>query len=100
MSSGDIKQSLRDFWSVFSHYLLVNSTEEPTYLLTRQHLGSYVAFGLASYNTYLLRQKILKNAIAITKSTQPNVVKSASLAVGLLYFMGLSVVWHVPSFFA
>ena len=80
--------------------MFVNSTEEPTYLLTRQHLGSYVAFGVAGYNTFLLKQKILKNAISITKSNHPTVVKVASVGVGLLYFAGLSVMWHVPSVFA
>lgn len=100
MDSSDIKQSLNDFWNVFSHYLLVNSTEEPTYLLTRQHIGSYVAFGLAAYNTYLLRQKVLKNAISLTRSTNPTVVKCASAVVGLFYFGGLAAVWHIPSFFA
>ncbi len=93
-------EKLGDFWRVFRHYLTVNSSEEPTYLLTRQHIGSYLAFGLAGYNTFLLRQKILKNAIALTRSTRPRTVMAASAGVGLLYFLGLTVVWHVPSFFA
>jgi len=80
--------------------MLINSTEEPTYLLTRQHIGSYVAFGIAGYNTFLLKQKIIKNAISITKSINPNVVKTASVGVGLLYFIGLTAVWHIPSLFA
>ena len=85
---------------MFKYYILVNSTEEPTYLLTRQHFGSYVAFGAAGYNTFLLKQKIIKNAVAITKSKNPTVVKSASVGVALLYFVGLSMVWHIPSLFA
>ena len=100
MENHDLKGILRDFKTVFTHYFFINSTEEPTYLMTRQHLGSYVAFALATYNTYLLRQKILKNAISLTKSTQPAVVKLASVGVSLLYFTGLTVMWHIPSFFA
>jgi hypothetical protein len=85
---------------VFKHYLFVNSTEEPTYLMTRQHLGSYAAFGLAGYNTFLLRQRILKNGIALTRSNHPMIVKTASVGISICYFMGLSVVWHIPSLFA
>ena len=96
----EIKDKGRQFWEVFRYYMMVNSTEEPTYLLTRQHLGSYVAFGLAGYNTFLLRQKIIKNAISITRSNNPKVVGVASLGVGLYYFLGLAVVWNIPSFFA
>ena len=90
----------RQFWRIFTHYLLVNSTEEPTYLLTRQHFGSYAASALAGYNTYLLRQKIIKNAISLTKSTRPPVVRAASMIVAGFYFCGLCVMWHIPSFFA
>lgn len=89
-----------DFWSIFKYYLVVNSTEEPTYLLTRQHMGSLIAFGLAGYNTFLLRQKIIKNAIHLTKSNNPQVVAAASALVGGLYYAGLSIVWHIPSFFS
>lgn len=95
-----MKEQAGQFWQVFKHYLLINTTEEPTYLLTRQHFGSYIAFGLAGYNTFLLRQKILKNAIAITKSNNPRIVGVACGIVGLYYYAGLAVVWHVPSFFA
>ena len=68
--------------------------------MTRQHMGSYIAFVAAGYNTFLLKQKILKNAIFITKSNNPTVVKSASVGVALLYFSGLSIMWHIPSIFA
>ncbi len=85
---------------MFRYYLLVNSTEEPTYLLTRQHTGSTIAFGVAAYNTFLLRQKIIKNAIHLTKSNHPRVVIPASILVASFYFAGLSAVWHVPSFFS
>ena len=63
-------------------------------------MGSYIAFVAAGYNTFLLKQKILKNAIFITKSNNPTVVKSASVGVALLYFSGLSIMWHIPSIFA
>jgi hypothetical protein len=55
---------------------------------------------LAGYNTFLLRQKILKNAISVTKSNNPKMVGIASAIVGLYYFVGLVAVWHIPSFFA
>lgn len=96
----DIWTNIKDFWEIFRYYLFVNSTEEPTYLLTRQHMGSTAALGIAGYNTFLLRQKIIKNAIHLTKSNNPNVVAAASAVVSLFYFSGLAVVWHVPSFFA
>jgi hypothetical protein len=88
------------FADIFRHYMLLNSSEEPTYLLTRQHLGSYAAFALAAYNTFLLRQRVLKNAIALTRSTQPVVVQTAAVGVGLCYLVGLSAMWHIPSLFA
>jgi hypothetical protein len=62
-------------------------------------MGSVLALGLAAYNTFLLRQKIIKNAIHLTKSNHPRVVSAASLLVGGFYYAGLAVVWHVPSFF-
>ena len=88
------------FWAVFRHYLLLNSSEEPTYLLTRQHFGSLAAFLIAGYNTYLVRQRILKNAIHLTKSNRASVVGVASVGVGAMYYLGLACVWHIPSFFA
>ena len=68
-------------------------------MITRQHLGSYAAFVIAGYNTFLLRQKIIKNAIHLTKSNKSNVVMLASLVVGGFYYAGLTLIWHVPSFF-
>lgn len=59
-----------------------------------------MAFGLAGYNTFLLRQKILKNAISLTKSNRSKIVGVASGIVGLYYYTGLAAVWHIPSFFA
>ena len=88
------------YWEVFRHYLLINSTEEPTYLITRQHMGSLAAFLIAGYNTTLLKQRILKNAIHLTKSNKPYVVLPAAAGVGLMYYAGLVCVWHIPSFFA
>ena len=63
-------------------------------------MGSYAAAGLALYNTYLLRQTILKNSIALTRSNNPKIVRPASLVVSGFYFMGLAAVWHIPSLFA
>ena len=60
-------------------------------------MGSYVALAMTIYNVHLLRQKILKNAIHITKSNKPLVVKSVSLLIGSLYFAGLYTLWHIPS---
>ena len=93
-------EQIGDCWRIFKHYMFVNSTEEPTYLLTRQHFGSYAAVVLAGYNTFLLKQKILKNAISISKSNNPTIVKLAAVGVGLCYFSGLAISWHVPSLFA
>ena len=91
--------NFKEFINIFSYYLLVNSTEEPTYLITRQHIGSMLAFPVAAYNTYLLRQKIIKNAIHLTKSNNPKIVMGGCIAVGSLYYLGLAIVWHIPSFF-
>ena len=67
--------------------------------MTRAHLGSIFAFFLAIYNTFLIRQRIIKNSIYITKSNNPIVVKGTCLVVGLMYFSGLYALWHIPSFF-
>lgn len=69
-------------------------------MATRYRMGSLFATIAAFYNTFLLRQKILKNSIYITKSTNPHVVKSTCLIVGAFYFFGLYCLWHIPSFFA
>ena len=63
-------------------------------------MGSTMAFGVAAYNTFLLRQKIIKNAIHLTKSNNPRVVVAAGAVVTGFYFIGLSLVWHIPSFFS
>lgn len=63
-------------------------------------MGSLAAFFLAGYNTFLLRQKIIKNAIHLSKSNNPKVVGAVSVFVALLYYGGLAVVWHIPSFFS
>jgi hypothetical protein len=55
--------------------------------------------GMSVYNTYLLRQVILKNAINLSKSNNPKVVKPVSVVVGGFYLMGLYVLWNVPCFF-
>jgi hypothetical protein len=96
----ELSAKITDFWSVFKYYLFVNSTEEPTYLLTRQHVGSLAAFAIAGYNTFLLRQKIIKNAIHLTKSNNPKIVIGTSFFVAAFYYVGLTIVWHIPSFFS
>ncbi len=68
-------------------------------MITRQHLGSLLAFGVAGYNTFLLRQTIIKNAIHLTKSNNPKVVGPACFLVGAFYYAGLAITWHIPSFF-
>jgi hypothetical protein len=62
-------------------------------------MGSYLAFFLSCYNVFLVRQNILKNAIHITKSNNPKVVKIASILVGSFYFIGLYLLWNIPCFF-
>ena len=62
-------------------------------------MGSLVAFGMAGYNTFLLRQKIIKNAIHLTKSNNPHVVRPACFLVAAFYYVGLALTWHIPSFF-
>lgn len=86
-------------WKLFKYYITANAQDEPIFLATRQNLGSYVAFIMAIYNTFLLKQKILKNSIFITKSNNPIVIVSASIFVGAFYFTGLACLWHIPSFF-
>jgi len=63
-------------------------------------MGSLIAFGLAGYNTFLLKQKILKNAISLSKSNKSTIVVPVAAGVGCMYYLGLCVVWHIPSFFA
>jgi hypothetical protein len=67
--------------------------------MTRNHLGSYIAIAMSFYNVYLLRQNILKNAIYITRSNIPNIVKPAAILIGGFYLIGLYVLWNIPCFF-
>ncbi len=66
--------------------------------MTRDHTGSYIAMVLSIYNTYLLRQQILKNAIHITKSNNVKIVKPAAFLVGGFYLLGLYTLWNIPCF--
>ena len=66
-------------------------------MITRHHFGSSLAFLLSLYNLFLLRQKILKNAIYFSKSNKPYIVKPVSIAIGICYFVGLYSIWHIPS---
>ena len=69
-------------------------------MMTRYHAGSYFATIAAIYNTFLLRQKIIKNSIFLTKSNNPRFVKPMCFVIGSFYFFGLYCLWHIPSFFA
>jgi hypothetical protein len=69
-------------------------------MMTRYRMGSIFATVAALYNVFLIRQRIIKNAISLTKSNNPRVVKSMCLVVGSLYFAGLYCLWHIPSFFS
>lgn len=68
--------------------------------MTRYGMGSIFATVAALYNLFLIRQRILKNAIYLTKSNKPRTVKMMSVIVGSLYFAGLYCIWHIPSFFS
>ena len=68
--------------------------------MTRYGMGSIFATVAALYNLFLIRQRILKNAIYLTKSNNPRTVKMMSVVVGSLYFAGLYCIWHIPSFFS
>lgn len=87
-------------WRIFKNSFTVDTSEEPIYMMTRYRVGSIFATVAACYNVFLIRQKILKNAIYLSRSKNPKVVKFMSLIVGSIYFSGLYVVWHIPSFFS
>ena len=46
-------------------------------------------------NFYRIRQRIIKHAIFLTRSTNPWIVKIGSLFVGTVYFFGLLAAWHM-----
>lgn len=60
-------------------------------------MGSKIAFCLATYNLYNIRQRIIKQAIHLTKSKNPWVIRGACFYVGLFYYAGLLLIWHIPS---
>lgn len=68
--------------------------------MTRYGVGNTFATIAALYNLFLIRQTILKNAIYLTKSNKPRIVKMMSVIVGSLYFTGLYCLWHIPPFFS
>ena len=90
---------VKKYWSIFKSSFSVDTSEEPIYMASRAHLGTLFAFGMACYNTFLIRQRIIKHAIYLTKSNNPTIVKAMTGVVGFLYFSGLYVIWHIPSFF-
>lgn len=69
-------------------------------MATRYGIGSTFATIAALYNLFLIRQTIIKNAIYLTKSNKPRIVKAMSVVVGSMYFTGLYCLWHIPSFFS
>lgn len=78
----------------------MDTTEEPIYMATRYGVGGTFATVAALYNLFLIRQRIIKNSIFLTKSNNPKVVKAMCLVVGSLYYAGLYSLWHIPSFFS
>ena len=52
-----------------------NEEENEKYNLARYYGGSRFAIVMAMYNTFVIRQRIFKNAIHLTKSNNPTVVK-------------------------
>lgn len=69
-------------------------------MATRYGIGSMFATVAALYNLFLIRQTIIKNAIYLTKSNKPRIVRMMSVVVGSFYFTGLYCLWHIPSFFS
>ena len=92
--------SWRRGWNIFSSSFTVDTSEEPMHMMTRYHFGSMFATVAAIYNLFLIRQKVIKNAVFLSKSNNPRVVKTMCLVVGSLYFYGLYALWHIPSLFS
>ena len=78
----------------------MDTTEEPIYMATRYGVGSTVASVAALYNLFLIRQRVIKNSIFLTKSKNPRVVKAMCVVVGSIYYGGLYLLWNLPSFFS
>jgi hypothetical protein len=69
-------------------------------MMTRYKFGTLAATAAAGYNLFLIRQKIIKNAIYLTKSNHPTIVKFMCGIVGFVYYMGLYCLWQIPPFFS
>ncbi len=69
-------------------------------MMTRYRFGTIASSLIALYNLFLMRQRIIKNAISLTKSNNPFIVKSMCLVVGSLYYVGLYCLWQIPTFFS
>ena len=65
----------------------------------RSHLSTIVATVGSLVNFYQIRQQVIKHAIYFSRSNNPNIVKSATVCVGLVYLVGLFGVWHLPTLF-
>lgn len=69
-------------------------------MLTRYRFGTIAASAIALYNLFLIRQRVIKNAISLTKSNNPLAVKAMCVVVGSLYYVGLYCLWQIPTFFS
>lgn len=96
----DNSSPLQRSWKIFKKSFSVDTSEEPMYMMTRYHFGSSAATIAAFYNLFLIRQRVIKNAIYISRSNNPRVVKVMCGVIGSLYLYGLYILWHIPSLFA
>jgi hypothetical protein len=87
-------------WSIFKKSFTVDTSEEPIYMMTRYRMGTLAATGAAAYNLFLIRQRNIKNARYLTKSTNPMIIKFMCGVVGAIYYMGLYCLWQIPPFFS
>jgi glycerol-3-phosphate responsive antiterminator len=67
-------------------------------MITKYGFGNSLATLAAIYNLFLIRQRVIKNAIFLTKSNNPRVVKLMCGVVGAVYFAGLYICWKIPPF--
>jgi hypothetical protein len=69
-------------------------------MMTRYGVGTKIAAIAAAYNLFLIRQRVIKNAIYLTKSNSPRTVKTMCGVVGFAYYVGLYCLWQIPAFFS
>jgi hypothetical protein len=63
-------------------------------------MWSSLAYFLAAYNLFNIRQRVLKHSIYLIKSNNKYAVGITSVGVGLIYYFGLIGLWNLPSFAA